>query len=107
MIYSNPLSGMGGTRAAFRRYIGDETVRHIPEEPFGGSTGNEKADSRLCLFLFDAKSAADPIAYFRDVARELMSRSTPGSWHILALRRLAVWLAPDEDGDLTSERDAA
>lgn|GEM_PF-4361299 len=97
MINSNLLSRTSDARAAVRQYIGDETVRHIPDEPFGGSTGNEKADSRLGLFLFDAKSAADPIAYLRDVARELMSRSTPDSWHILALRRLAVWLAPDED----------
>lgn len=101
------FSNTGEMRAAFRRYIGDETVRHILEDPFGGTTGDLKADARLCTFLYNAKGTPDPVAYLRDVGHALMKRSAQGSWHMHALRRLATWLAPDEDGDLTSERDAA
>lgn len=103
----NSVSKTGKMRAAFNAYLRDKSTRYGLDEPFGGTTGDLKADARLCTFLFNAKGAADPVAYLRDVGHALMARSTPGSWHIHALRRLAAWLAPDEDGEAATTEESA
>lgn len=96
--------GASEMRAPFNAYLRDEFTRHVPENPPGGTTGDIKADARLCTFLYNAKGSADPVAYLRDVGHALMQRSTPASWHMHALRRLAAWLAPDEDDEaITTE----
>lgn len=111
MIYSNPLSGTGRARDAFAAYLSDESARHEPEIPLGGTTGDLKADQRLCTFLFNAKGSSDPVVYLRDIARALMDRaverSTREIWAEKCLVRIAEWLAPEDAESSIRFGDAA
>ncbi|MDQ4681880.1 hypothetical protein [Stenotrophomonas maltophilia group sp. RNC7] len=98
----NPVSNITPSeavdvRAAFAAYLSDESVRHVPEIPFGGTTGDLKTDQRLCTFAFNAKGSPDPVAYLRDIARALMDRAVERRsreiWAEKCLVRIAEWLA--------------
>lgn len=99
MIYSNPLSGTVRARDAFAAYLRDESVRHEPEIPLGGTTGDLKADQRLCTLAYNAKGSSNPVAYLRDIARALMDRAVERPsreiWAEKCLVRIAEWLAPE------------
>jgi len=78
-------------------YLGDLRAPDAPEIPPGGSTGDEKADARLCAYAFKAKSNADPIAYLRKKAADLYQIVTPEPWPTLTLKRLAQWCSEHQE----------
>jgi len=107
----NPISNITPSRAvdvraAFAVYLSDESVRYEPEIPLGGTTGDLKADQRLCTFAYNAKGSSNPVAYLRDIARALMDRAVERPsrelWAEKCLVRMAEWLAP-EDTEVQSD----
>lgn len=105
-LTKKPFPETTDMRSAFMAYLRDESARHVPEIPMGGTTGDLKADQRLCTFVYNSKGASDPVAYLRDIARALMDRAVERPsrelWAEKCLVRMAEWLAP-EDTEVQSD----